>query len=224
MVDTNKNIIFFNEFLITLFCIGAFSFSVLTRFYYFPFLSEEGAIYFENKELDEQKQIENLAYQIKNKQVFKEWKSKLKIKDFYQSILLLASSIGLIGLAFMFFIRIQIIFYYIPILLLLLIIGILLLFFSVGRIMPKIKINSIEMKIRKNMPSYQLINWKSISKFEIIRRTQKFRNEQIKLKILKIFTKGGPILEISENDLIGFDGLIYFLKTLSDESFIPSMK
>ncbi|NHI94630.1 MAG: hypothetical protein EAX96_19215 [Candidatus Lokiarchaeota archaeon] len=211
-----KNFTLIVEFLILLSIIGLITFCVIYRFYYFPFLTEEGAIYVENLERDESKKIESLTYQIKNKIEFYTWKSKLTLKNRYNAVFILLSSIGSFILASLFFINIRMIVYFIQLLIVLYAGGGFLLYIAILKFLPRLKIEPAGMHFRKNLFKiyYQKVDWNSLKGYEIKKRIKKFRNIDEEMKMIRIYFEPNNKLDLTEEDFMGFNGFLNFIKNM----------
>ena len=94
--------------------------------------------------------------------------------------------------------------------------GAFLLFLSILKYLPKLQISSSKMKFRRHLfkISYEEVDWNSLKKCEIKKRTNKFRKSHDETLIAKIYFEPNKLLELNDNDFKGFQGFINFIKTL----------
>jgi len=214
ITPANRMFVFPLEMTIILMIVGILSFTLIYRFYFLPFLTEEGDIYLEDLELDENKKLEALQYQLQSKGSIEPWKSRPPLKEKYTGIILLTCSIGAYAFTGLFFINPTIIIYLLTIIIVLLLGSTFLLLYSISKLLPRLIIttNGIEYRKRSFLLSYQKASWDSIEKHELKKRVRKYQNETEETLIINIYFKQGDKLELTDEDIIGFKGFISLIK------------
>lgn len=214
---TNRMFIFPLEMTIILMIIGVLTFTLIYRLYFLPFLTEEGEMYLEDLELDENKKLEALQYQLQSKGSIDPWKSSATLKNLYTGFVLLACSIGAYAFTGLFFINLSIIIYVISIIIVLVLGSTFLLLYSLSLLLPRLIITSIGIEFRRKsyLLSYHKASWDSIEKHELKKRIRKYQNNTEETLIITLYFKQGIILKLTDEDFIGFRGFVGLIKEKS---------